>query len=308
MNPADLAFTPATRLAQLIRERSLSPVELVDALLARIDELNPILNAYCTLAPEQARRAARAAEKAVAGGNLGPLHGVPVAIKDLTPTAGIRTTFGSPIYEHNVPAQDALVVSRLKAAGAVVLGKTNTPELGAGINTRNSLFGVTLNPWDTARTPGGSSGGSAAAVAAGLAPLAEGSDHGGSLRLPAAFCGIVALRTSPGLVPQYPSPWLSDFLSVTGPMARTVAEAALMLSVMAGPDPRVPISHGEPGPASLEWPPGIWAASRWPGAGTWASPRSIRRWLPYASAPSTTGGLWGARSRTHTQTSALFRR
>ncbi len=209
--------------------------------------MNPTVNAYCTLAADSARQAAREAEAAQMRGEERPLLGVPVSIKDLTDTAGIRTTSGSPVFANRVPAEDALVVSRLKSAGAIVLGKTNTPELGAGINTHNPLFGATRNPWDTSRGAGGSSGGAAAALAAGLCTLAEGSDHGGSLRIPASFCGIVALRTSPGRVPQYPGDWLYDPFSVTGPMARSVADAALMLSVMAGPDDRVPISLPEPG-------------------------------------------------------------
>jgi len=168
---------------------------------------------------------------------------VPVSIKDLTHTKGIRTTFGSKVYEHHVPDEDALVVARLKAAGAIVLGKTNTPEFGAGPNTFNAVFGVTRNPWNPALTCAGSSGGAAVALATGLGPLAHGTDLGGSLRLPAAFCGVVGFRTSPGLVPVYPTPLAWDPWSVNGPMARTVADTALMLSVMAGADPRAPLSY-----------------------------------------------------------------
>lgn len=181
------------------------------------------------------------------GDELGSLHGVPVSIKDLTPTQGIRTTFGSKLFEHHIPKEDALLVQRLKKAGAIILGKTNTPELGVGINTTNAVFGTTLNPWDFSRTCGGSSGGAAAALAAGLGPIAEGSDHGGSLRIPASFCGVIGFRTTPGRIPKFPSAWGWDFFSVTGPMARTVPDTALMLSVMAGPDDRVPISLNEPG-------------------------------------------------------------
>lgn len=248
MNDLELAFTPATELRELIRTRQVSPVELVDGVLARSDRLNPVINAYCTVVPEAARAAARDAEAAVVRGDeLGPLHGVPVSIKDLTPTAGIRTTYGSRLFEHNVPTEDAIIVARLKAAGAIVVGKTNTPELGAGINTTNALFGTTRNPWNTDLTPGGSSGGAAAALAAGLGPIAEGSDHGGSLRNPASYCGVVGFRTAAGRVPRYPGRWLYDPFAVTGPMARTVADTALMLSVVAGPDDRVPISISEPG-------------------------------------------------------------
>src|SRR6185436_7255500 len=187
------------------------------------------------------RRATAAVAKK--GAKLGALHGVPVSIKDLTVTKGIRTTFGSKIYEHHVPDADALVVERLKAAGAIVIGKTNTPEFGAGANTFNAVFGATRNPWNPALTSGGSTGGGAVALATGLGPLAQGSDLGGSLRLPAAFCGVVGFRTSPGCVPVWPGANLWDTLSVQGPMARTVADTALMLSTLVGPDPRVPISY-----------------------------------------------------------------
>ena len=214
-------------------------------MLARIEKVNPSLNAYCTVAAEQALAAARRATAALGkrGAVLGPLHGVPVSIKDLTPTKGIRTTWGSKIYEHHVPEADALVVERLKAAGAIVIGKTNTPEFGAGANTFNEVFGVTRNPWNPKLTCGGSTGGGAVALATGLGPLAQGSDLGGSLRLPAAFCGVVGFRTSPGCVPVWPGDDLWDTLSVQGPMARTVADTALMLSTLVGPDPRVPISY-----------------------------------------------------------------
>ena len=167
--------------------------------------------------------------------------------EDLIPTAGVRTTYGSPMFEKNIPDRDAIVVERLKSAGAILLGKTNTPELGAGINTKNPIFGATLNPWNTTLCAGGSSGGAAAALAAGLGPLAQGSDHGGSLRIPASYCGVVAFRTTAGLVPNYPTHWVYDPFDVTGPMSRTVADTALMLSVIAGPDDRVPISINEPG-------------------------------------------------------------
>lgn len=248
MTVDDLAYLSATRLRDLVRSRKVSPVEVVDYFFGRIERINPAINAFCTLAPEQARAAARRAEAAMrAGAALGPLHGVPVAIKDLTATAGIRTTYGSKLFEHNVPTEDALVVARLKAAGAIVLGKTNTPEFGAGINTTNAVFGPTRNPWDTNRSSGGSSGGSAAALAAGLCPIAEGTDHGGSLRVPAALCGVIGFRTTAGRVPRYPSGWLYDTFSVTGPMARTVPDVALMLSVVAGPDDRVPIAIDTPG-------------------------------------------------------------
>lgn len=244
MTDLKLCFTPATRLLVLYRARKVSPLEVTRALLARIERVNPRLNAYCTVAAEQALAAARAATRALGSRRrLGALHGVPVSIKDLTPTRGIRTTWGSKIFEHHVPDDDALIVTRLKAAGAIVLGKTNTPEFGAGGNTFNAVFGATRNPWNPALTCGGSTGGGAVALATGMGPLAQGSDLGGSLRLPAAFCGVVGLRPSPGLVPIHPTTLAWDTYGVQGPMARTVGDLALMLSAIAGPDPRSPISY-----------------------------------------------------------------
>jgi amidase len=240
----DLCFVPATELAQLYRRRTVSPLEVMGAVLARIDAVNPQVNAYVTIAREAALAAARKATAALRRrATLLPLHGVPVSIKDLTTTKGIRTTWGSKIYEHHVPTEDALSVARLKAAGAIVVGKTNTPEFGAGGNTFNAVFGATRNPWNLALTCGGSSGGAAVALATGMGPLAQGSDLGGSLRTPAAFCGVVGFRTTPGLVPVYPRELAWDSLSVSGPMARTVSDIALMLSVMAGPDDRAPLSY-----------------------------------------------------------------
>ena len=246
MNQTDLCFTPAVKLARMIREGEISPVELTRTVLERIEAVNPRINAYCTLVPEFALRAAREAEqKGMKKENLGPLHGIPLSIKDLTPTRGIRTTWGSRHYRDFVPQEDALLVQRLKAAGAVILGKTNTPEFGIGINTTNALFGTTLNPWDPSRTAGGSSGGAAAALAAGLGPLAQGSDLGGSLRIPASFCGVVGFRTTPGTIPKYPNYWAWDTFSVPGPMARTASDAALMLSVMGGFHEKDPVSVRE---------------------------------------------------------------
>ncbi len=243
MKVTELCFLSATEMAAAVKKKKLSPVEIVDALLARIEKVNPKVNAYCTVVPEMAREAAKKAEtKVMRGEKVGPLHGVPVSIKDLTITAGIRTTWGSKIYEHFVPEEDALSVQRLKAAGAIIMGKTNTPEFGAGANTYNAVFGATRNPWKLSYTCGGSSGGSAVALACGLGPLATGSDLGGSLRIPASFCGVVGFRTSAGLVPIYPSMAGWDTLAVEGPMARTVGDTGLMLSVMAGQDDRSPIS------------------------------------------------------------------
>ena len=240
----DLTFAPAVELARLYRSRKVSPLEVVQALLDRIDAVNPQVNAFVTLAREAALWEARRATAALKrGATLPPLFGIPVGIKDVTPTRGIRTTFGSTLFQDHVPEEDALVVQRLREAGAIVLGKTNTPEFAFGPNTTNAVFGSTRNPWNLALTSGGSSGGSAAALATGMCPLAEGTDLGGSLRGPASFCGVVGFRTSPGLIPRAPSVLAWDTYSVEGPMARTVADAALMLSVMAGPDDRSPISY-----------------------------------------------------------------
>jgi amidase len=240
----DLCFTPATELHRLYRARKTSPLEVMRAVLERVDAVNPKLNAIVTLEREPALKAAKTATAAIKKGKkLGPLHGVPVTIKDLTHTKGIRTTWGSKVFEHHVPTEDSLIVERLKTAGAIILGKTNTPEFGAGGNTFNTVFGVTRNPWNPALTCGGSSGGAAVALATGMGPIAQGSDTGGSLRTPAAFCGVVGFRTSPGLVPYYPKLLGWDSIGVTGPMARTVADTALMLTVVAGADARSPISY-----------------------------------------------------------------
>jgi len=243
-----LAFAPATELRRLIRAGKVSPVEVVEGTLRRIERVNPVVNAYCTVAAGQALAAARQAEAAVSrGDDLGPLHGVPVGIKDMSLTAGIRTTFGSRLYADYIPTEDSVDVARLKRAGAIVLGKTNSPEFAAGPNTLNALFGATRNPWSLERSAGGSSGGSAVALACGMASLANGGDLGGSLRIPASVCGVVGFRPSPGRVPMYPSAWTSESFLVVGPMARTVRDVALMLEVTAGPDDRVPISLDEPG-------------------------------------------------------------
>jgi len=240
----DLTFASAVELARLYRVRKISPLEVVQTLLDRIDAVNPQVNAIVTLARESALWEARRATAALKrGATLPPLFGLPVGIKDVTATRGLRTTFGSKLFEDHVPEDDALVVQRLREAGAIVIGKTNTPEFAFGPNTTNAVFGATRNPWNLALTAGGSSGGSAAALATGMCPLAEGTDLGGSLRGPAAFCGVVGFRTSPGLVPRHPSVLAWDTYSVEGPMARTVGDAALMLSVMAGADDRSPISY-----------------------------------------------------------------
>jgi len=245
----DICFMDATELARLIKSRAISAVEVMQACLAQIDRVNPKVNAICTLVDrEQLLEQARAADQRPGKSRtVGPLHGFPHAVKDLVPTAGIRTTYGSRIYTNNVPAEDALIVKRLKAAGAIVIGKTNTPEFGAGSQTFNAVFGVTRNPHDLSKTCGGSSGGAAVSVACGMTPLADGSDHGGSLRNPPSFCGVVGFRPSIGRVPAWPKaqPWSS--MSVDGPVARSVHDLALMLSVIAEPDPRAPIAIEEPG-------------------------------------------------------------
>ncbi len=241
MNNLDICRLSAVAIREAVRTRKLSPVEIIDAVLERIEQLNPNVNAYCTVAAESAREEARQAEdKVIKKEKLGPLHGVPVSIKDLVLTEGIRTTGGSPRYEGFVPQQDSIIVERLKAAGAIVLGKTNTPESGWVAVTDNPLFGPTRNPWDLERTPGGSSGGAASAVALGLGPLAVGGDGGGSIRIPSSFCGVFGHKPSFGRVPNYPGfpRELWEGLSVVGPITRTVADAALMMEVIAGRDGR----------------------------------------------------------------------
>ncbi len=238
----------AVELAALIRKKKISAREVMDAHLKQIERVNPKVNAIVTLVAEKARDGARKADETQArGGTLGPLHGLPVAHKDLVETAGIRTTFGSPIFKDNVPTEDAILVERIRDAGAIAVGKTNTPEFGAGSQTFNTVFGSTKNPYDVTKTCGGSSGGAAVALACGMVPIADGSDNGGSLRNPSAFCSVVGFRTSPGRVasPAKGNAWST--LSVNGPMARNVADTALLLSVMAGPDARCPISINEPG-------------------------------------------------------------
>jgi amidase len=245
--PSDtLCYLDAIDLAARIRRKEVSARDAMAAHLAQIERVNPKVNAVVTLVAERAiADAARADETQARGGPLGVLHGLPVAHKDLVDTAGIRTTRGSPFYRDNVPSRDALIITRIRAAGAVTLGKTNTPELGAGSQTFNTIFGATRNPYDVTKTCGGSSGGAAVALACGMVPIADGSDTGGSLRNPAAFCNVVGLRPSPGRVARESPSW-SPF-SVAGPMARTVADVALFLSAIAGPDQRSPLAIQEEG-------------------------------------------------------------
>ncbi|WP_298482367.1 amidase [uncultured Chloroflexus sp.] len=245
--PTDLCLQPATAIARLIRQRAISASEVLAAHLVRIEALNPLVNAIVTLDVEGARDRARAIDQALARGeDPGPLAGLPVAHKDLAETKGMRTTYGSPIFADFVPDFDALIVARLKAAGAVTIGKTNTPEFGAGSQTFNPIFGPTRNPYDLSKTCGGSSGGAAVALACGMIPIADGSDLGGSLRNPAGYCNVVGFRTSPGRVPVWPDPTPYLPFAIDGPMARTVADIALILQAIAGPDPRAPLSISEP--------------------------------------------------------------
>ena len=238
---SDLCFLSATELANRIARRDLSAREVMQAHLERIAAVNPKVNAVVTLVAEQAmNEAARADERQAAGGPLRPLHGLPIVHKDLFETAGVRTTYGSPFFRDFVPGDDALIVKRSHDAGAIMVGKSNTPEFGAGSQTFNAVFGATRNPYDLTKTCGGSTGGGVVALATGMVPLADGSDTGGSLRNPAAFCNVVGLRPSPGRVPIETGTWSP--LSVSGPMGRTVADVALLLTALDGPDARAPLS------------------------------------------------------------------
>lgn len=251
MSASELCFKTATELAQDIRAKKVSSTEVMEAHLDQIERVNPQVNAIVTLLPrEQCLALAKEADNALANGksnHLGPLHGLPTAHKDLVNTKGIRTTKGSPIYADNVPDQDALIVERMKKGGMLTIGKTNTPEFGAGAQTYNEVFGETHNPYDLGKTCGGSSGGAAVSLACGMLPACDGSDTGGSLRNPGGFNNVVGFRTSPGRVPVWPAQLGWWPISVQGPMARTVADVALLLSVMAGPDARCPIAVAEPG-------------------------------------------------------------
>jgi amidase len=247
MTGNEICYLNAREIRDKIRNREVSAVEVMEAHLIQIESVNPTVNAIVTLHSDQAMDGAKAADESISNGDaLGPLHGLPTAVKDLTLTKGIRTTFGSRIYEDNVPDHDAIIVERIRKAGAIVIGKTNTPEFGAGSNTFNALFGSTLNPYDTSKTCGGSSGGAGVSLACRMLPIADGTDLGGSLRNPANFNNVVGFRPSPGRVPAV-SPLGWSTLSVQGPMARTVGDIALFLSAIAGPDKRSPISIEQPG-------------------------------------------------------------
>ncbi|MGD0487494.1 MAG: amidase [Syntrophorhabdales bacterium] len=245
----DICFMTATEMAVLVQKKKLSAREVMEATLKQIDRVNSKVNAIVTLIPaEQLLARAREADEAMAKGKtLGPLHGLPVTVKDLEPTKGVRTTSGSLLMKDNVPNLDSIIVEREKKAGAIMVGKSNCPEFGAGSQTFNAVFGPTLNPYDLTKTCGGSTGGGAVALACGMVPLADGSDMGGSLRNPGSFCNVVGLRPSPGRVPSWPLPMGWFTLGVHGPMARTVQDIALFMTAIAGPDPRSPISITEPG-------------------------------------------------------------
>ncbi|WP_354687183.1 amidase family protein [Cupriavidus necator] len=242
--PDHLTAASAVELRRLIGAREISPVELLDACIARIETYNPIINAITATCFERARTEAKRAEQAVLRGEpLGLLHGLPLGVKDLEATEGLLTTYGSPLYRHHVPTQDNVLVSRLRAAGAIVVGKTNIPEMGAGANSRNAVWGATGNPFNPNLNAGGSSGGSAAALAANFLPVCTGSDTGGSLRIPAAKCGVVGFRPSPGVVPNSRKLLGWTPISVVGPMGRTVADTCLQLAASAGVSVTDPLSY-----------------------------------------------------------------
>jgi amidase len=241
-------YSSAREMAAAVRAKEISARELLELHLDRIERVNPVVNAVVSLDADRAREGAAAADEALARGDeVGPLHGLPHAFKDTHEVAGWRTTYGSPLRKDHVPKRDELVVDRIRRAGVVVVGKTNVPEWAAGSHTFNPIFGTTRNPYDTSRSAGGSSGGAAAALAAGMVPLADGSDMGGSLRNPASFCNVVGLRPSVGRVPAWPSTNAWELTSVSGPMARSTDDLALLLSVMAGPSARSPMSLETPG-------------------------------------------------------------
>ncbi len=243
-----ICFLSAIEMARLIRAKKLSAREALSAHLKQIERVNPKVNAIVTLVPEMAAgAAAKADEMQARNETLGPLHGLPVAHKDLLETRGIRTTFGSPLFKDFIPTEDNIVVERMRRAGAIIIGKTNTPEFGAGSQTFNKVFGATRNPYDLTKTCGGSSGGAAVSLACGLAPVVSGSDTGGSLRNPAAFCNVVGFRPSVGRVPNPKAAFAWSTLSTSGCLGRSVADLAYVLSTIAGPDSRSPLSINEPG-------------------------------------------------------------
>lgn len=246
--PSEICRMSAVEMARKLKRKQLSAREVLEAHLERIEQVNPKVNAIVTLVADRAHEDARRADEEAAKGRFrGPLHGLPIAHKDLQATKGIRTTYGSPLYADNVPDKNTELIDRIQRAGAITIGKTNVPEFGAGSQTFNPVFGATRNPHDLSKTCGGSSGGAAVSLATHMLPIADGSDTGGSLRNPASFCGVVGFRTAPGRVPRTPTGTAWNTLSVVGPMARTAEDTALFLSAMAGPDPRIPLSIQEPG-------------------------------------------------------------
>jgi len=246
---SELCFTPARKLAQMLRARKLSATEVVQAFIAQIERVNPKVNAIVTFLPEQALKAAKAMDRRKPKPLFG---GLPIAYKDNVQTKGIRTTFGSPIYKDNVPQEDHLIVERISAAGAITIGKTNLPEFAAGSQTFNAVFGATKNPYDPTKTCGGSSGGAAVAVATGMLPFADGGDLAASLRNPGNYCNVIGFRPTPGRVPAWPAPNAWNTLSTLGPIGRTVEDTAFLLSAMAGPDLRSPVSVDEAGTVFLK--------------------------------------------------------
>ena len=248
MSNRELLFLSAVSAAALIRRKKLSPVDYMEAVLGAVERLQPTLNCFITVTAEDARRGAKAAEEAVmSGAALGPLHGIPVSVKDLIPTKGVRTTFGSIAFADNVPDRDDALVMRLRAAGAIMIGKTTTPEFGIKGQTDAPIYGVTRNPWNLERTPGGSSGGAAAAVAAGLGPIGLGSDGAGSTRIPAACCGLVGLKGATGAIPYQEARDAFANVIAAGPLTRTIADCAVMQAAMGGADPMDPWTpHVEP--------------------------------------------------------------
>ena len=249
----DLLLDDAVGIRGRLGVGDVSARELLEVHLRQIERLDPTLHAFVTVDAEAARDTADRIDRAwVRGDDVGELAGLPIGIKDIHPTRGLRTTYGSLLHQDDVPEVDALVVERLRSAGGVIIGKTNTPEFAAGSQTYNRIVGATLNPYDHSRTCGGSSGGSAVAVATGMVALADGSDLGGSLRNPASFCNVVGFRPSPGRVPRWPSADAWDSLAVQGPIAHSVRDVALMMSVLAGPDPRSPIGLQDPGSMFLK--------------------------------------------------------
>jgi amidase len=241
----DICFTPARTLARLLRARKISATEVMRAFIAQIERVNPKVNAIVTFLPEEGLKAAKALDRSKKFD--GPFAGLPIAIKDVIATKGVRTTWGSLVHKDHVPAEDHIMAERIKAAGAILIGKTNTPEFGAGSQTFNKVFGATRNPYDLSKTCGGSSGGAGVAVATGMLPFADGGDFAASLRNPGNYCNVIGFRPSTGRVPAYPHPYPWSNQSELGPMARTVSDAAFLLSVQAGPDRRAPTSISEPG-------------------------------------------------------------